>query len=65
MTIDSAKLKMFSAFAMIVEMFKHQQKQMIDAGGKYNNYPFHSHKSKTFKKNQRVERKLSAKRHKP
>uniref|UniRef100_A0A6M3K0B9 Uncharacterized protein n=1 Tax=viral metagenome TaxID=1070528 RepID=A0A6M3K0B9_9ZZZZ len=58
----SAKLKLFSALDMIVEMFKHQQKTLIDVGSKINYFPYHSHKSKTFKKNQRVERKLSAKR---
>jgi len=63
--INSTKLKMLSAFAMIVEMFKHQQKTLVGIGGHINYFPYHSHKSKTFKKNQRVERKLSAKRRRP
>ena len=42
-----------SKLAMILAMFKHQQKAMISVGGKTNSFPYHSHKSKTFKKNKR------------
>lgn len=55
-------LKDASAISMILAMFKHQQRTLVDVGGKVNYFPYHSHKSKTFKKNQRKERKLSAKR---
>jgi len=46
-------LKTLSKFAMLIAMFKHQQKTMISVGGKITSFPYHSHKSKTFKKNKR------------
>ena len=51
--MKNEKLKLFSAIAMIAEMFKHQQRTITGISGRTNNYPCHSHKSKTFKKNKR------------
>ena len=55
-------LKNASKLAMILAIFKHQQRTITSLAGTTGYFPYHSHRTKTFKQNQRKERKLSRRR---
>jgi len=50
-------LGLMGHLALIMASLKHQQKALSMATGSASFFPYHSHKTKTFKANQRKERK--------